>query len=121
MGALIGLVIAYGWSFAYYEQPPLVIQDWQIINNTYVFNPQTKLPACGKVDRPFNDYVMGTHIDAYHLGSPQWGNGTVTYPISYHLVEGAPLCAGSITLQWQGLFQGGWRISDVKTFQAFLY
>jgi uncharacterized RDD family membrane protein YckC len=115
VGVLVSLVIACGWNFAYYEQPPLVIHDWQIINNTYVFNPQTALPVCGRVDRPFGAYVVGADIDAYHLGSPQWGNGTVTYPISYQLVGGVQLCAGSITLQWQGPFQSGWRISEVKT------
>ena len=41
--------------------------------------------------------------------------GRLPIPSRIHLVGGAQLCVGSITLQWEGPFQGGWRISEVKT------
>ena len=113
MMAILLLVGSLG--FAYYNQPPLVIQDWQIVNNTWIFTPQAPLPACGKLDTLDGDYTLGVHIDAYNMGTPQWENGVVTYSISYRVAGNEQLCNGSITLKWQGLFQGGWHVSDVKT------
>ena len=109
------LLLAGSWGFAYYNQPSLAIQDWQTLNNTWTFNPQTPQPACGKSDKLDSDYVIGTHIESYRTGTPQWSNGSVIYPLSYRVAGNEQLCNGSITLKWQGLFQGGWRVSDVKT------
>jgi uncharacterized RDD family membrane protein YckC len=115
LAILLVSLLAGSWSFTYYHQPPRVIQGWQILNNEWTSNPQTPLPACGKVTIIDNDYVMDPHIASYALSTPQWGNGTITYPITYHPIGGQHVCNGTITLSWQGIFHGGWHVSNVKT------
>ncbi|WP_162005644.1 RDD family protein [Dictyobacter vulcani] len=111
---LFAVMVGSAWGFIYTRQPVLVIQDWRTINNMYGSNPITPTPACGQVDRPFNDYVLSAPIEQYWLKDPHWGNGTVTYPIVYRLAGQEKTCDGTITLKWQGPFSERWEVVNVK-------
>jgi uncharacterized RDD family membrane protein YckC len=67
-------------AFDYFGRPPLVIQG------------------------NFNERLgFGSDATSYSLGSPTWGFGTVTYPLTLH--RGSQTCSGSIELVWSFL---GW-------------
>jgi uncharacterized RDD family membrane protein YckC len=80
------LLLALCAVFAYFGRPPLVIEG---AKNTGV---------------SFFDQGVGN----YSLGSPDWGRGTVTYPITYQIPQTNQSCSGDITLRWHG-FPGGWQ------------
>ena len=42
--------------------------------------------------------LLEPNLTSYRLGSPQWGLGTVTYPLTAY--EGGKACTGSVLLQW---------------------
>jgi uncharacterized RDD family membrane protein YckC len=74
-------------AFDYYGRPPLVIQGmW----NT-------------------GGLGFGQPMSGYELGRPQWGVGSITYPITYHRRDGAD-CRGHVNLLWHG-FLSGWQLS----------
>ena len=109
----IGVMIFVGFClhYIYYERPPLVLQSWININNSYEFIPPSSMPACGKVENLSGDYVIQREIQFVHIKSPQWHNGIVTYSVIY---KDNVQCHGTITLQWEGFFDGGWAVSQVQ-------
>jgi uncharacterized RDD family membrane protein YckC len=83
------LLLAFcGW-FTYFGRPPLVIEG---AKNT-------------------GDMFFGQGIGSYTLGSPRWGTGTVTYPITYDIAQTNQSCVGEITLNWSG-FPRGWDLGS---------
>jgi uncharacterized RDD family membrane protein YckC len=88
LGVVTGLLLAFCAAFAYFGRPPLVIEGAK--------NTGTSL--------------FGQGIGSYTLGSPRWGNGTVTYPISDQIAQTGQSCSGEITLTWNG-FLAGWQIA----------
>jgi uncharacterized RDD family membrane protein YckC len=87
VSAAVLAVAAGSLAFDYFGRPPLVLQgEW----NTRVFG--------------YQDQMSG-----YELGRPDWGVGSVTYPITYYRREGGD-CRGHVTLHWNG-FLYGWRLS----------
>jgi hypothetical protein len=107
------LFAAFCLSFSYYERPPLVIESWKNINNTYGFGLAAPLPPCGQVAYVFDNYTLGQSIDFYHLGQPQWKSDMMTYPIEYRLKGGNQTCNSSITLKWYGFLSGGWEVYHI--------
>jgi hypothetical protein len=82
----MALLLVFCAVFAYFGRPPLVIEGAK--------NTGTRF--------------FGQGIGSYRLGSPRWGNGTVTYPIAYQIPETNQSCVGNISLTWSG-FLGGWQ------------
>ncbi len=72
------LLLALCSGFAYFGRPPLVIEGWR---NT-------------------SDGIFREGVGRYTLGSPNWGTGTVTYPITYEVARTTQTCRGMITLRW---------------------
>jgi uncharacterized RDD family membrane protein YckC len=87
LALLVAILLAYSSWFVYNARPPLVIEGAQ--SSVGIFNQGA-----------------GT----YSLGSPQWGNGTISYPISYEIARTGQSCSGQVTLDWTG-FPQGWIIS----------
>ena len=81
------ILLALCGAFAYFGRPPLVIEG---AKNT-------------------GERFFGQGIDSYSLGSPRWGTGTVTYPITYQIAQTLQTCTGEITLTWSG-FPQGWEL-----------
>ena len=86
LAAVTALLLAFCAVFAYFGRPPLVIEG---AKNT-------------------GTSVFGQGVGTFRLGSARWGNGKVTYPISYEIAETNQSCFGDITLTWTG-FLGGWQ------------
>jgi uncharacterized RDD family membrane protein YckC len=86
LAATTALLLVFCAVFAYFGRPPLVIEGAK--------NTGTRF--------------FGQGIGSYSLGSPRWGNGTVTYPIAYQIPETNQSCVGNISLTWSG-FLGGWQ------------
>ena len=56
----------------------------------------------------FNQHLlMEPGMSSYQLGTPQWGLGRVTYPLTGF--SGAKTCTGKISLNWSWT---GWEMSD---------
>lgn len=108
----IGVIIFVGFClhYMYYERPPLVIQGWVNINNSYEFSPTVSTPPCGKIGNRSDDYVVQRQIQLMQTEQPNWHNGMVTYPVVY---KDRVQCNGSITLQWKG-FVDGWSVTQVQ-------
>jgi uncharacterized RDD family membrane protein YckC len=85
LAVVTALLLAFCAAFAYFGRPPLVIEGAKNTGDMY-----------------FKDGVS-----SYTLGSPRWGTGTVTYPITYELARTAQACQGTITLDWNWS-QAGW-------------
>ena len=73
----LAAVLLFTVAFAYFGRPPLVLQG--------SFNQGT---------------LIGPPWSSYQLGSPSWGFGSVTYPVSG--TARAQQCTGTITLEWGG-------------------
>ena len=86
------LLLALCVGFAYFGRPPLVIEGAR--------NTSTGIFSDG--------------VNSYKLGSPHWGTGTVTYPISYEIARTSQTCQGMITLDWTWYFPG-WEFSSGET------
>jgi uncharacterized RDD family membrane protein YckC len=78
------LLVFCGW-FAYYGRPPLVIEG-------------AKNTGAG---------MFSQGVGSYSLGSPRWGNGSVTYPITFQISRTSQSCSGNVTLHWNW-YVGGW-------------
>ena len=78
VAAVTALLLASCAVFAYFGRPPLVIEG---AKNTGGLN---------SFGQP----------DSYSLGTPRWGIGTVTYPITYDLPRTGQRCQGLISLDW---------------------
>jgi uncharacterized RDD family membrane protein YckC len=83
------LLLAFCAGFAYFGRPPLVIEGEKNTSNG----------------------IFSEGVSSYTLGSPSWGTGTVTYPITYELARTSQTCRGFITLNWNWS-QAGWVFSS---------
>lgn len=92
LAAITALLLAFCVGFAYFGRPLLVIEG---ARNT-------------------SDGIFSEAVSSYTLGSPRWGAGTVTYPVTYELARTSQTCQGLITLDWhwQSL---GWVFSSGET------
>ncbi len=86
--SVLSAALVFTAAFAYFGRPPLVLRG--DFNQGQMLGQQIA-PA----------------ISAYRLGIPNWGWGTVTYPITG--TSGSTPCTGTITLTWEGL---GWQETD---------
>jgi uncharacterized RDD family membrane protein YckC len=86
LAATIVLLLALCAFFAYFGRPPLVMEGAKNIGTS----------------------VFGQSVGTYRLGSARWGNGKVTYPITYEIAQTNQSCVGDIALTWAG-FLGGWQ------------
>ncbi len=84
VAAVTALLLACCAGFAYFGRPPLVIEG---ARNT-------------------SDGIFSEGVSSYTLGSPRWGTGTVTYPVTYELARTSQTCRGMITLDWYWFFPG---------------
>jgi uncharacterized RDD family membrane protein YckC len=89
VAAVFALFLAFCAGFAYFGRPPLVIEG---AKNT-------------------GEMFFGQGIGNYSLGSPRWGMGTITYPITYDIAQTNQSCVGEITLNWSG-FPRGWDLGS---------
>lgn len=76
--AALAAAIVFTIAFDYFGRPPLVIEG--------DFNTHT--------------YLFGNGVTSYSLGRPQWGFGSVAYPVTTHGTTPAADCSGTITLYW---------------------
>ena len=79
-------------AFAYFGRPPLVIEG---AKNT-------------------SEGIFTDGVSSYTLGSPRWGTGTVTYPVTYEMARTTQTCRGFVTLNWNWAFSG-WVFSSGET------
>jgi uncharacterized RDD family membrane protein YckC len=85
LAATTVLLMVFCAAFAYFGRPPLVIEG---ARNT-------------------GEMFFRDGVSTYTLGSPRWGTGTVTYPITYELGRTEQSCRGTLTLVWNWS-QAGW-------------
>jgi uncharacterized RDD family membrane protein YckC len=85
LAVVTALLLAFCAAFAYFGRPPLVIEG---ARNT-------------------GEMLFSQSVSNYTLGSPRWGTGTVTYPVTYELARTEQACQGVITLDWNW-GAGGW-------------
>jgi uncharacterized RDD family membrane protein YckC len=78
------LLVFCAW-FAYYGRPPLIIES---AKNT-------------------GQGMFSQGVGSYSLGSPQWGEASVTYPITFQISQTNQSCFGDVTLHWNWV-AGGW-------------
>jgi uncharacterized RDD family membrane protein YckC len=92
VAAATAVLLALCAGFAYFVRPPLVIEGAKNTSNG----------------------IFSEGVASYTLGSPRWGTGEVTYPITYELARTTQTCRGFITLTWSGYFNG-WVFSSSET------
>jgi len=92
VAAATALLLALCAGFAYFGRPPLVIEGAKNTSNG----------------------IFSQGVTSYTLGSPRWGTGEVTYPITYELARTTQTCRGFITLNWNWS-QAGWVFSSGET------
>ncbi len=92
LAAVTAVLLVVCGAFAYFGRPPLVIEG---AKNT-------------------SQGIFTDGVSSYTLGSPRWGTGTVTYPITYELARTTQTCRGFITLNWTWGF-AGWVFSSGET------
>src|SRR6266851_322524 len=92
VAAATALLLGLCAAFAYYGRPPLVIEGNKNTSNG----------------------IFSEGVSSYALGSPRWGTGTVTYPITYEVARTSQTCRGFVTLNWHGYFPG-WVFSSGET------
>jgi hypothetical protein len=81
--AVVTALVAFSLLFDYFGRPALVI------------------------DGLFNEHqLMNPNLTSYSLGSPTWGFGTVSYPLTGRTATES--CEGSIQLSWNWF---GWNES----------
>ncbi|TMD92385.1 MAG: RDD family protein [Chloroflexi bacterium] len=75
LGIALGAAMLFTVAFNYFGRPPLLIEGM------------------------YNEHqLLDRGVIAYRLGAPQWGLGTVTYPII--AAERDKTCSGTITFNW---------------------
>jgi uncharacterized RDD family membrane protein YckC len=84
LAAVVIVFLAFSAWFAYYGRPPLLIES-------------AKNTGAG---------LFSQGVSNYKLGTPQWGSGTITYPIAYEITQTNQTCQGQIVLKWRGFFSG---------------
>ena len=84
LAAVTAVLLVLCGTFAYFGRPPLVIEG---AKNT-------------------SQGIFTDGVNSYTLGSPRWGTGTVTYPVTYELARTTQTCRGFITLNWNWGFAG---------------
>lgn len=89
VAVVTALLLASCMGFSYFGRPPLVIEG---AKNT-------------------SEGIFSEGVSSYTLGSPRWGTGTVTYPITYEMARTSQTCSGLITLNWNWS-QAGWVFSS---------
>ncbi len=92
LAAVTAVLLVVCGAFAYFGRPPLVIEG---AKNT-------------------SQGIFTDGVSSYTLGSPRWGTGTVTYPITYELARTTQTCRGFVTLDWKWGF-AGWVFSSGET------
>jgi uncharacterized RDD family membrane protein YckC len=92
VAAAAAVLLAFCGGFAYFGRPPLVIEG---LRNT-------------------SEGIFSEGASSYTLGSPKWGTGTVTYPITYEVARTAQTCRGLITLTWYWP-SIGWVFANAET------
>ena len=92
VAVVTALLLAFCMGFSYFGRPPLVIEG---ARNT-------------------SEGIFSEGVRSYTLGSPRWGTGTVTYPITYEVARTSQTCRGTITLDWYWFFPG-WVFSSGET------
>jgi uncharacterized RDD family membrane protein YckC len=92
VAAVAAFLLALCAGFAYFGRPQLVVEG-------------AKNTSTG---------IFSEGISSYRLGSPRWGTGTVTYPITYEIARTNQTCQGLITLDWKWS-NGGWEFSGGET------
>jgi uncharacterized RDD family membrane protein YckC len=85
LGIALVLALVFTIGFDYFGRPALAIES--------DFNTRSS---------------VFERVTSYTLGRPQWGFGTITYPLTGY--EGSTPCAGSISLNWE--FPIGWVMSE---------
>ena len=78
LAVVTALLLAFCAAFAYFGRPPLVIEGAKNAGELNSFGQP----------------------DSYTLGTPRWGIGKVTYPITYDLPRTGQRCQGLISLDW---------------------
>lgn len=119
LSLLLFVFVAFCLQYSYYDRPPLVIESWKNINNSYTADvedatnsgPTATIPPCGKLQIVQGDYQLNRHIELVSMGQPQWSGDNVTYPIVY---EDKVRCGASVTLRWNGFFDDGWEVDHVQ-------
>jgi len=85
VATVTAVLLVFCAGFAYFGRPPLVIEGEKNMSNG----------------------IFSERVSSYTLGSPSWGTGTVTYPVTYELAPTSQTCEGFITLNWNWS-QAGW-------------
>lgn len=82
-GMVLAGAVLFTLAFNYFGRPPLVVEGM------------------------FNQGQIAPGVTSYRLGDPQWGLGSVSYPVVAPTVAG--VCRGTIKLQWSvvGWTEGG--------------
>jgi uncharacterized RDD family membrane protein YckC len=78
LGAALVLALVFTIGFEYFGRPALVIEG----------------------DFNTHRYLFDHGVTLYSLGRPQWGFGSVTYPVTTHGTTPAADCTGAMTLYW---------------------
>jgi hypothetical protein len=78
VAVVTALLLAFCAGFAYFGRPTLVIEGAKNTGGLNFFG----------------------QLDSYSLGTPRWGIGKVTYPITYDLPRTGQRCQGLISLDW---------------------
>jgi len=84
LAAVAAFLLAFCAGFAYFGRPPLVIEG---AKNT-------------------SEGIFTEGVSSYTLGSPRWGTGRITYPVTYEVARTSQTCQGTITLDWYWFFPG---------------
>src|SRR2546425_249428 len=92
VASVTAVLLAFCAGFAYFGRPPLVIEG---AKNT-------------------SEGIFTDGVSSYTLGSPRWGTGTVTYPVTYEMARTTQTCRGFLTLNWNWAFSG-WVFSSGET------
>jgi len=92
LAAVTATLLVVCGAFAYFGRPPLVIEG---AKNT-------------------SEGIFTDGVSSYTLGSPRWGTGTVTYPVTYEMARTTQTCRGFVTLNWNWAFSG-WVFSSGET------
>jgi uncharacterized RDD family membrane protein YckC len=92
VAAATAVLLALCAGFAYFGRPTLVIEGAKNMSNG----------------------IFSEGVSSYTLGSPRWGTGEVTYPITYELARTTQTCRGLITLNWNWS-QAGWLFGSSET------